>query len=262
MLSRFKVLNIALLVGTFALSSILVAIPAMAGTSDVSWDYPRGLELVRNGEVDAAALSVSEPADSECTAVVTTSNGESVHPGNNLNVYLNGALLITIQGIEEVPGQSDTASAGFVATGSDELVVRVESTGSRVTSTAGTLTVTCTPPPPGGGDGCTPGYWRQPHHFDSWDATGYAPGDSFDAVFGVDSSFDTLLEGVWARGGGENALARHAVAALLNASNPDVDYAYSAAEVIAMVQDAYAGGDTEAAKDALAYQNELGCPLN
>src|SRR5690606_30498275 len=22
--------------------------------------------------------------------------------------------------------------------------------------------------PPSGGEGCTPGYWRQPHHFDSW----------------------------------------------------------------------------------------------
>ncbi|MGH2544967.1 MAG: DUF7507 domain-containing protein, partial [Ardenticatenaceae bacterium] len=47
----------------------------------------------------------------------------------------------------------------------------------------------------GGGEGCTPGYWKQAHHFDSW--VGFDPSDSFDAVFGVTSSFGsnfTLLQ--------------------------------------------------------------------
>ncbi len=35
----------------------------------------------------------------------------------------------------------------------------------------------------GGDEGCTPGYWKQDHHFDSWE--GYAPGDQLDGVFGV-----------------------------------------------------------------------------
>ena len=113
----------------------------------------------------------------------------------------------------------------------------------------------------GGGEGCTPGYWKQDHHFDSWDV--YSPGDSYDAAFGVKSSKDwTLAEAAAAKGGGEKALARHATAALLNSANPDVDYEYSTAEVIALVQDAYATGDFEGAKDALEFQNELGCPLN
>ena len=112
--------------------------------------------------------------------------------------------------------------------------------------------------------GCTPGYWRQDHHFDSWVATGYAPGDDFEAVFGVDASFDphTMLDAVWLGGGGEFALARHAVAALLNASSPDVDYFYSAADVIAGVQAAYASGDFEPFKSALDFANNAGCPLN
>jgi hypothetical protein len=112
-----------------------------------------------------------------------------------------------------------------------------------------------------GGEGCTPGYWRQVQHFDAWEATGYEPVDSFDAVFGVDSSFGTLLDGVKAKGGGEKALARHAVAALLNASSPYVSYEYSPAQVIALVQGAYACGNFEAIKDLLEYQNELGCNL-
>jgi hypothetical protein len=114
------------------------------------------------------------------------------------------------------------------------------------------------PPPPGGGEGCTPGYWRQPHHFAQW--VGYAPGDSYAAVFGVARS-GSLLQNVTARGGGVNALARHSVAALLNAASPDVDYDLTVAEVIAAVQGAFATGNFEAVKDRLEGFNEQGCPL-
>lgn len=119
-------------------------------------------------------------------------------------------------------------------------------------------------PPPAPAQGCTPGYWRQDQHFDSWAPTGYAPTDDFETVFGVNASFDpdTLLDAVWLGGGGENALARHAVAALLNAAHPDVNYSYSAAQVIAGVQNAYATGDFEPFKDALDLANNAGCPLN
>ena len=124
-----------------------------------------------------------------------------------------------------------------------------------------TPTKTPTPTPtPSGGEGCTPGYWRQDHHFDSW--VGYAPSDSYNGTFGVDGSFETLLDAVWAQGGGENALARHAVAALLNAVSPDVSYLYSESEVISMVQAAYASGEFEATKNLFEAQNEAGCPLD
>ncbi|HET7010246.1 MAG TPA: hypothetical protein VFI11_05675 [Anaerolineales bacterium] len=110
--------------------------------------------------------------------------------------------------------------------------------------------------------GCTPGFWKVDQHFDSW--VGYSPSDDFESVFGVDASFDphTLLDASWLQGGGEFALARHAVAALLNSTSPDVDYPYSTAQVIAMVQNAYATGDFESAKNLLAWGNELGCPLD
>lgn len=130
----------------------------------------------------------------------------------------------------------------------------------------GSLTVTAyahdnppPPPPNGGGEGCTPGFWK--NHLDAW--TGYSPGADFDATFGVDL-FDpniTLEDAVNRHGGGVNALARHAVAALLNAAHPDVDSAFTAADVIELVQDAAASGDFEAAKDMLAAENERGCPL-
>ena len=68
----------------------------------------------------------------------------------------------------------------------------------------------------GGGEGCTPGYWKQPHHFDSW--TNYTPSDEYDVIFGV--PYDkTLLEALRTGGGGEKALGRHATAGLLNAAH-------------------------------------------
>lgn len=110
-----------------------------------------------------------------------------------------------------------------------------------------------------GGEGCTPGFWRQPQHFDYW--TGYSPSDDYDQVFGLAAGTygATLLEAVWAGGGGVDALARHSVAALLNATSPDVDYPATEAEVIAAVQAAFASGDYEAQKDIFAGWNEFGC---
>jgi hypothetical protein len=112
--------------------------------------------------------------------------------------------------------------------------------------------------------GCTPGYWRQDHHFDSWVATGYAPSDDFNTVFGVSATFNprTLEVAVALAGGGERALARHAVAALLDAAHPNINYAYTAAEVISGVQNAYSTGDFETFKSALDFANNAGCPLN
>ena len=112
-----------------------------------------------------------------------------------------------------------------------------------------------------GGQGCTPGFWKQPHHLDAWMV--YSPDDLFDDVFGVDATGDlTLLETLKQGGGGENAFGRHAVAALLNAASTDVDYFYAIAGVIAMVQDAYATGDFEPTKNLFEGENESGCPVS
>ena len=97
-----------------------------------------------------------------------------------------------------------------------------------------------------GGQGCTPGYWKQPHHFDDW--VTYTQGDLYNTVFGV-SYNKTLLSALKAGGGGEKALGRHATAALLNAANANVNYAFTEAQIITMVQDAYANGTFEATKN-------------
>ena len=138
-----------------------------------------------------------------------------------------------------------------------------------ITDSASDQVIIETPP---GGEGCTPGFWKQDQHFDSWAI--YSPTDSFELIFGVDITLGsgkpndpfitnpTLLQALNAGGGGDDALARHAVAALLNAASPDVDFDFTTAEVIDLVQDAFASGDFETAKNLLAAANEAGCPLN
>jgi hypothetical protein len=120
------------------------------------------------------------------------------------------------------------------------------------------ITIDC---PPTGGEGCTPGYWK--NHTSAWPAP-YTPGMDFDTVFGVNvfTPNRTLLGALRLGGGGLNALARHATAALLNAASSEVDYALTVAQVIALVQAAVApGGDIEGTKNILAAFNEDGCPL-
>lgn len=43
--------------------------------------------------------------------------------------------------------------------------------------------IMCTIPQPP--QWCSPGYWRQPHHLDSWDATGISPNSYYSSYFGV-----------------------------------------------------------------------------
>lgn len=111
------------------------------------------------------------------------------------------------------------------------------------------------------GEGCTPGYWKQEHHFDSW--VDYEPTDIYSAVFGVDVDPSiTLLDALESNGGGVNALLRHSVAALLSAASPDVSYGMTVAEVIAGVQAAFESGDIEEWKDIFEALNEQFCPLD
>jgi hypothetical protein len=121
--------------------------------------------------------------------------------------------------------------------------------------------------PPQYDQGCTPGYWR--NHADRW--FGVAPTDDFDTIFGVDLFQPNVTLGwaIWATGGGNNALARHATAALLNAyggvPNGDgtyvMNYPYTVDQVKAMVQAAVANGTIEDTKNLFEAANELGCPL-
>lgn len=145
-------------------------------------------------------------------------------------------------------------------------------------------------------EGCTPGYWMQCQHLDSWAPTGFKPDDIFNTVFGVTQYINpennnkpyTLLEVMGLQGNGNGTssarqpdcsanphgdaigqmghdpispnLGFHAVAALLNAAHPNLNYGYTSGEVIDLFKNnLHRAGEL---KDSLAMLNERSCPLN
>lgn len=114
-----------------------------------------------------------------------------------------------------------------------------------------------------GGQGCTPGYWRQPHHYDSW-AAPYTPDTLFSSVFEDAFPGQMLSDVVVLRGGGLNALGRHVAAALLNSASDEVQYGASTDAIIGAFNAVYPGTKSEYndLKNDLEAMNESGCPLN
>ncbi len=129
--------------------------------------------------------------------------------------------------------------------------------------------------------GCTPGYWKQEQHFDSW-VIGYSPTTTklseviYDLQIPIWTKGDnkslqvtdpTLLQALNAQGGGINALVRHTVAALLNAANSSVDFPLGEAQIITFFISAYNDGYYEksvlnAQEKAFDNMNNEICPLS
>lgn len=117
------------------------------------------------------------------------------------------------------------------------------------------------PPPPGGGNnhGCPSDHWKKYGH--KWKS--FKHGDKFGAVFGVQGGGNrSMKDALDSRGGGAKGLEREAAAALLNASDPNMNYFYSAAEVKAIVKNAHNTKDYDTAIGLLKQQNNCGCPSN
>jgi hypothetical protein len=118
---------------------------------------------------------------------------------------------------------------------------------------------------PSGNEGCTPGYWK--NHTGAWAGTGYTTSQTLESVFDVPDSLGidnvTLLQALGTGGGGVSALMRSAVAAILNAAHPSVDYPQTAAQTIAAVNAALASGNAatiESLKNQLDGWNNLHAP--
>lgn len=127
-----------------------------------------------------------------------------------------------------------------------------------------------------GNQGCTPGYWKQPQHFDSYPA-GITPDTQLDVLLGFEiPDYETLtvLQALELKGGGANQLIRQGTAGLLNVASTEVDYAMSYNTVLRQFQDGLdpqlfdmwpdADNDLEQRKDFLDAANNGagGCPLN
>lgn len=202
------------------------------------------------------------------------------------------AMLATGTNTGTADATDATSTAGSTRTvvststaGTTRTVVASATTGVTQTPQATrTVGVTQTPPvtrtvdptatTPAGSDGCTPGYWKVPVHHDSWAATGYTTGQTLESVFDVPDAYgvdNVSLVAAMSFGGGPTTtdaaklLLHHAVAGLLNASHPDVDYAVSAADLIADVNAALATNNRAtmlALKSEIDADNNAGCTLN
>jgi hypothetical protein len=122
-----------------------------------------------------------------------------------------------------------------------------------------------------GMSGCTPGFWK--NHTDCWAC--YSTGTYISDVFTIpaplsDLGDDTLLKALSYKGGRSveakaRILLRHAVAALLNACDPDVDYPLTVVGVIGEVNEALATlnkGEILSLKRTLDDYNNYGCPID
>ena len=172
------------------------------------------------------------------------------------------------------------ALSGFALAGVMSGVGLADDTGTTTTDTGTTDTGRRTPgrPTPGrptpattstteppGGEGCTPGYWK--NRTEDW--VGYDPDDLVSSVFANAGSLGSMtLLAALKKGGGDTLedakrlLLHHAVAALLNSTHPDIDYAFTTAQVIAWTSDMLTSTDRDAIlglKDPFDTENNRGC---
>jgi hypothetical protein len=120
------------------------------------------------------------------------------------------------------------------------------------------------------GAGCTPGYWKQPQHFGSWDGTGYERTNTLVEVFGEYALPGNLLQALSFRGGNSSdgakqILLRAAVAAILNAGHPEINYPLEDTVIVNAVKQALQSGERVKMLDLagdLDDENNLGCPLS
>ena len=124
-----------------------------------------------------------------------------------------------------------------------------------------------------GTEGCSPGYWK--NHPKAWADTAYLPTDTVDSVFSLPAALASFnsktLLAVLGGGGGTGLdgaatiLLRAAVASVLNASDPNVQFGSTPSDVIISVNKALASENRDtilALATKLDTANNLHCPLS
>ena len=236
-----------------------------------------GVMLTDNKMVDPVAGPISLAANASqvftadaCLYETTTNIASATGNLSNSVACASNESSVTVEMLVNPPpsgcsnGDSDSDSGSDNNHNSDSDDSDAD---SGTTDCDGDDSVTPPPPPSPVYHGCGHNYWDDhKKHKDAWKV--YSPDDRFDALFGVDSAGNKGLLKVLkekelsGKGAASKDLQRQAAAALLNASNPDVHYFYTPGEVIAIVVDAYATKNYDAAKQLLKTQNEMGCPFN
>jgi hypothetical protein len=269
-MDRFKLARLAVP------CTLVLALGVLAACDDASVATgPQGSAVLSiapaNGQVDMELVEICKFGTAASFQVSINGGAPTIvnlADGECRNVHLHGGA------VQDIVTVTENVPAGFQL----DKIEKTTLQGSTVTTVdiTGTNTVSggvdgdsgalfkffnSPIPPPPGGEGCTPGYWKQAQHFDSWPSA-YTPGQLFSSVFEDAFPGKTLLQVLQQGGGGLNALGRHTVAALLNAASSGVSYDLSESDVINAFNAVFPGGDYEGQKNIFAGFNEQGCPLN
>jgi hypothetical protein len=217
-------------------------------------------------QVAPAGAFVNAPDGTQC-AVTITNGGPGTITGSPCST-VGGSCTVTdnsaVAGIDEVQACTTVSVLGVSLTrctqdiSPNPVQANCPAQGASVPTTPGQNAIKCWFTT--GGEGCTPGYWKQSQHFGNW-TDPYDPNDLFDDHFENAFPGMTLLQVLSQGGGGLKALGRHTVAALLNGASANVDFAFTDLDVIADFNAVFPGGDYEALKNKFASENEQGCPL-
>lgn len=276
---------------TLGMIALLVGIPNLAFAV-----YPC-VDIIK--EVSADGGMTWHDANTEAEAVTIVNDAlyrltvkRCDHDGLK-EVLVNDDLLGVSQGLNDFPmslwnKDLDIWEADFDAEAQSIVVPAIGICQTHTGSVQNTATVTATAeyrleivtdsddawircePTSNGGEGCTPGYWKQPQHFDSW-PEGITPETVYSDIFGRTITIrtgdglvtdPTLLQALSALGGKVNTAARHSTAAYLNSVTSGVSYDLNTDQVISNLQTSIDNNDFGSLIEALVNFNEQGCPLN
>jgi hypothetical protein len=216
--------------------------PTLAVGSAVTWTY----EVTNTGDSPLASVAVTDDRQGSVSCPKS-----ALQPGETMTCTAHGSA---------IAGQYHNIGT---ATGQPSCGNAVSASDSSWYSGQGGST---------GCNGCSPGYWK--NHSYSWPSP-YSPGQTISSVWSQVSQFpslasSTLLQGLGFQGGSgaegaARTLLRSAVAAVLNAVDPQIHYTRQASQVISDVNAALASGQRDgmlALASQLDADNNLSCPLN
>lgn len=244
--------------------------PACGGFVTVEWKVTGTCA----SKICSATFTVAAPGNIviDCPDNLTVNSGLT-------QTEINAAYDTWLNSVTATGGcnvQVTNNSPGYPVCGQTTTIIwKATSSCGEETTCSASFTVPACDVPIETGEGCTPGYWKT--HPKSW-GCGYTTKSKFFDVFSVITnkrslpSKLTLHDALGQEGGTYNALARHAVGALLNACHSAIDFPYSEMQIKTAVVDMFNLGTAtldgatyatpQALKDELDRVNNLGCPLN
>jgi hypothetical protein len=260
----------------FTVSVLLV--PAVNATTQLCLKKEVSSDGVNwfDANTDAEAVSVSDTAHFRFSAFKCPESWGGIY-----NIVINDPQLNIEQLVEDLSGDENDFTPSVFTTQVPDYCQGYEGNIENIAFAEGYSMISDTPRYASdnawvkcetvivGGEGCTPGYWKQPHHLDSWplsDTTLFS--EVFDRVITIrvkkqgEITDPTLLQALGANGGKVNTAARHASAAYLNALSTGVAYDMDASGVINAFQMSYDGNQYGALIENLVDYNEQGCSLN